>query len=153
MEEYEIKFKQKGINIAAGVIWIIVAIVNLLILIYFFMLQPSFMTGTVIVTFELSIVFVLGLIIGIYYLRLSCRTYIKITEKQLQIHKGLVWGNETFNIKNIEEARLLGNKMFLIIVNSIKRKEIEIKLDLIFMKDLDMLLEKLSSNNIPVRRV
>lgn len=154
MEGYELKFREKRFIIATGVLWIFISVLYLIMLIFYWgLLKPSFMIGTIIVSFELSVVFILGLIIGIYFLCLPSRTYIRITENELAIHKGLVWGNEVIKFHNIQEVRLLGNKMFIIPIYTYLRKEIKIKLDLIYMKDLEILLENFFSKSISVIRV
>lgn len=63
-------------------------------------------------------VVILGLLIGKYYICLPSRTYIKITDKELVVHKGLAWGNRVIKFVDIEEVRLLGNKVFFMLPNN-----------------------------------
>lgn len=55
--------------------------------------------------------------------------------------------------KDIEEARLVGNKMYIILKDYVSPKETEIYLDTIYMKDLDRLFIDLEKNNISIKKL
>lgn len=94
----------------------------------------------------------LSFVLGRYYLTLSSRTYIRINENGLEIHKWLARKNQFIKLKDIEKVCLIGEKIVIILTEYGLNKEFEIMLNLMYLKDVDILLNNFSKNNILAER-
>lgn len=151
---YELKFKKRQLDIVYGVIWVLIGLLwTILIVVCFTVFKAELLVGTVLFTILMALNAVLGFILGNHYITLSSQTYIKVYDKELEINKGLARRNQFIKFEDIEEARLIGNKMYIILKDYISIKEVEIALEVIYMKDLDRLIIDLSENDVPVKRL
>lgn len=143
MDNYEIKFKKTVLHNYLGAFWILISLIWTVLLAFsIFAIKPSLTSSSNLLILIVSFNIVLGFINGIYNLTLHSRNYVKITNEQLEIHKAPLRKNQIINLKDIEEARLIGNKIILLLKNN--DKEAELKADLMYVKDSDKLLEKFS---------
>lgn len=151
---YELKFKKKQLNVVYGVIWIVLGLVWIIyLLIGIFVFKAVLSLGTVYMTIMMTLNSVLSFLLGKYYITLSSRTYIKIYDEKLEIHKGLLRKNLLIKFEDIEEVRWIGERIVIILMSYCSNKEVEIRLESIYLKDLDILLNNFSKNNKLVKKL
>ena len=154
MEVYELKFKKKQLQITCGISYDILGLFWLILtIIYFLMIKSKLSVYTVLTTTLTLLTTILCFYLGNYYITLSSRTYVKICDKELEIYKGLVRKNQIIKFKDIEKVCFIGEKIVIILMNYCSNKEIEIMLNAMNLKDLDILLDNFSKNNILVKRL
>lgn len=153
MECYGLKYKKKRLYTVLGGGWSFMGVFSLVFFIIFMKSRPEFHIGSIIFGFELILMISLSSILGIYYLKLKSRSYIKITNNGLKVHKGLVWGSNYINFSEIQEIRIQRNKMFLLLIKSNSKREIEIHLDLLYRMDYDILIEELSKHHMVIKGI
>ena len=152
MQIYKLKFKKKQLNIVFGVIWDLLSLFwTILLIVYFAIFKPELSVGTVFMTICMILYIILGFLLGNYRITLSSRAYIKIYDKELEIYKGLARRNQFIKFEDIEKVHLSGEKIVIILMDYCSNKEVEIMLDLMYLKDLDILLNNFSKNNILVK--
>lgn len=153
MQIHELKFKKNQLYIISGVIFIVVGLIITIVLIAFITSKPALLVGTAIMIILLLTNIILDFTIGKYYLTLSSRTYIKISDRELEIDKGLARRNHVINFQDIDKACFIGEKLVLSLTDNYPNKEIEIRLNLMYLKDLDVLFDTFSKNNILVNKL
>ena len=154
MEIYELKFKKKQSVTLLGVFWAFFSLIWAIFLVIFIAgFKPPLKIAVVYMIIVMMLNIILGFVLGKYYISLSSRTYIKISHKELKIHKGLAHKNQIIKFEDIEEVRLIGEKIVIILMNYCSNKEVEIRSDLIYLKDLDILLNNFSKNNKLIKRI
>jgi hypothetical protein len=62
-------------------------------------------------------------------------------------------GGKKVPVQLIESTRLIGSKLIMVLINNQRNEEIEINLDLLYVKDMDLLFSWLSLQNISVTRI
>jgi hypothetical protein len=156
MADCEIKYKKKESSIICGVVWGIMSLIWTILLIFIIYIRgftPPLKIGYIYMVFIFLLNGILAFILAKYYITLSLQAYIKIYDDGLEIHKGLLRRSQLIDFKDIDEARLIGNKMYIILKDYVSLKEVEISLDLIYLKDLDRLLVDLFKNDIPIKKL
>jgi uncharacterized membrane protein YdbT with pleckstrin-like domain len=152
MEIYELKFKKRQSNITLGIIWVICGLFwTSLLIASFTIFKAQLSTGTVFFSILIVLNIILDFLLGKHYITFSLQTYIKIYDKELEIHKGLLSKKQFIKFEDIEEVRLIGEKVVIILMNYCSNKEIVIWSELMYLKDLDILLDNFSKNNILVK--
>lgn len=128
------KFKENPICKVAGVVWLIVALLNLGLLI--FMLNSFASHFGLLISPILLLTILSGSALGIFYLRIHHVDYIRINEQSLSIHRGLVLRRRIVKLSDVHEGRLVGNKYILILKNE---KEVPLYTRNLSIRDLDRL--------------
>ncbi|MBX4261520.1 hypothetical protein [Clostridium estertheticum] len=154
MEIYELKFKKKQSVTILGVGWGFISLFWVIFFVVFIVgFKPSLKIGTVRITTLIMLNIILGFVLGNYYITLSSRAYIKISHKELKIHKGLTRRNQVIKFEDIEEVLLIGEKIVIILMDYCSNKEVVIRSDLMYLKDLDILLNNFSKYNKLIKRL
>ena len=153
MECYELKYKKKSSYIVLGALWSLIGGFWFAFFVIFMMSRPGFHIGSMVFIFEFILIISLSSLLGRYYLKLQSRSYVRITNNGLEIHKSLLRGSSHINLKEIQEIRIQRNKLFLLLIKSNHKREIEIHLDLLYIKDYDILIEELSKHHIVIKSI
>jgi hypothetical protein len=145
MGDINLKFKATGTNTAAGVIWLMVGLMNVHQLIIFLKLFP--------ITLLILLNILLDFPLAIYHLTLYKRTYIGISSGVLSIHRNLILRNYKIKFSEISSVRVSKNKLFIIPIDSFPKKEVLIRTNLLYIKDYEKLLEEFNSYGIVVKNL
>ncbi|KZL90412.1 hypothetical protein [Clostridium magnum] len=149
---YELKFKKRQLNVILGIVGIVCGLFwTSLLIASFTIFKAQISTGTVFFTVLIVLNIILDFLLGKHYITFSLQTYVKIYDKELEIHKGLLSRKQFIKYEDIEEVRLIGEKVVIIMMDYCSNKEIVIWSGLMYLKDLDILLDNLSKNNILVK--
>ena len=74
---------------------------------------------------------------GVYHLKLNTIDYIRLENGKLSIHKGLFRQRQEVNVDEIEKVYIRNDKWIFILQS---QKEVEIHINLLFIKDYERLL-------------
>jgi len=151
MNDREFKFKNNMVYSVLGVVWFFFSLINFIGFVFFIRQKPSIKFFTVYMISMLLFSFVATIILGLYYLTLHMRTYIKITENYMQIHRGLVKKAHIIKYIDIAEIRMIGDKVYLVLNSNAKRKEIQIFRSYLYIVDFDELVKSLSKYKISIK--
>lgn len=115
-------------------IWSIVAVANVGLMLVLF----SGLTGAfgLVMSPILILNILLSTILAIYHFKLHTIDYLRLKGTSLSIHKGPISLRKTLNLSEIEQGRILANKLVLILKNE---KEVKINLSLLTIKDYEKL--------------
>lgn len=150
MLDYDFKFKKNSIMVVCGFIWIFFGVFALSFGTFIILAwRPHFPIGYI-MPLEMFIIAILGIPLGLYYIKMSSRSYVKISDDNIRVHKGLVKRDFAIRFNDIEQIRLSDKKISLLLKNNLKIKEIEIIKDLLYIKDIDTLLGCFNLNKIVV---
>lgn len=130
-----LKFKDKMMYKVVGILWIFVGLMSIITASVFFFIDRR-IAGVFLIFAIFQVP--LSLMIGIYYLRLPKINYIELGADGINIHKGLVLGKSFIGYKEIKAGRVIGNKFILLNWNG---NEISIVLDLLFLRDIEVLIQ------------
>ncbi|MFS1515023.1 hypothetical protein V1503_00695 [Bacillus sp. SCS-151] len=137
----ELKYKENTLWRIAGIVWLIVAVMNLGLMIFLingisggfgFLISPV-----------LLINIILSFLLAVFYFKITAIVYLRLNDKILSIYKGLVLPRKKVILSEIEEGRVIGNRFILILQNG---KEVEINLKLLTIRDFERLRTKLGNS-------
>lgn len=134
----ELKFKENPLWKIAGSLWLLISFMNLG-LIVFLINGFSGAFGLMLSPLYVITIFI-SCLLAVNYFRITRIDYIRISEHTLSIYKGLVFPRKKTNFSEVEEGRVLGNKLILILKNE---KEVELNLKLLTVKDFEKMKKKL----------
>jgi len=138
----EFKFVRTPLMITVGVIWTFIAMFNLFIItmmiapLNYFLLLPPLVTAIISGT------------LGFYYLTLSKRNYIVISEDNLLIHKGMMYKNKCIFFNDIESVMESENKIRIQDKNGKETRVLLNMLELKGVKEIRRTLEEKCKNGI-----
>lgn len=145
MQNIELKFKNSGTHLAAGIIWLVVAIIYSFQLLFFSIFFP--------LPILFFIIIVLSTMLAIHSLTLPKKTYVKIVSDYLFIYRGLAIPFYEISFSSISYAEITADKLFIIPVAGFYKKELEIRVNLLYRQDFEILLEELTQRGIVVKNL
>ncbi|OEH94558.1 hypothetical protein [Bacillus solimangrovi] len=130
-----VKYKKNMLQKVAGVAWLIVMMLNIgQLIILHNVPMPDRFTGLVLLNVILSFV------IAVNYFRLPLIDYLRLDDKELSIHRGLVRRRKIIRMKEIERTKYQWDCLFLILRDG---KEVKIRPKLITISDFERVEVKL----------
>lgn len=145
MQNIELKFKSSGIHLAAGIIWLVVAIINSFQLLFFSNFFP--------LPILFFITIVLSTMLAIHFLTLPKKTYVKVTSDYLFIYRDLIIPFYEISFSNISYAEITADKLFIIPVAGFYKKELEIRTNFLYRQDYEILLQELTKRGVIVKNL
>ena len=134
----ELKYKENPQWKIAGSLWMLNALMNLGFLI--FMISGKGRVLGLMISLLYVIIILLSCVLAVFLFRITRIDYIRINDNTLSIHKGFVFPRKMINLSEVEEGRVLGNRLTLILKNG---KKVNINLKYLTTKDFEKMKVKL----------
>ncbi|MBE4909792.1 hypothetical protein IMZ08_17295 [Bacillus luteolus] len=132
------KFKENSFSKIAGSIWLLIALANLGLMIYMITgLTRGF--GLMMSPIYLFTILVSGAI-SIFHFRITKVDYVRMDDTSLSIFKSLALPRKHIKLSKIEQGRMIGSKLILILNNE---KEVEINTKQLTIKEFEKLKVRL----------
>ncbi|QOR64771.1 hypothetical protein IM538_12980 [Cytobacillus suaedae] len=132
------KFKENSLSKIAGSMWLVIALANIGLMVFmltglthgFGLLMSPLYLFTILVSVVLSI----------FHFRITKMDYIRMDDASLSIFRSLALPRKMINLSEIEQGRILGSKLILILNT---KKEVEINMKQLTIKDYERLKVRL----------
>lgn len=145
MDNIELKFKSSEIHLVLGIIWLLVAVLNLVPLI----LVGGFSSFSILIL----ILIVLSTMLAIHFLTLQKKTYVKIVSDYLFIYRDLTIPFYEICLSSIYYAEISGDKLFIIPVAGFYKRELVIRANLLYRQDYELLIQELTKRGVTVKNL
>lgn len=133
----KLKYKENILYKIAGSVYILLSLMYLGVMYFLFKDKQIYFNRFIIFIFSFI---PLNFVVGAYYFKLHTIDYVRLNDNELSIYKSLILPRKKLNISEIEQGRIIGEKLILILKNG---KEVAISFKLLTITDSENLLIKL----------
>lgn len=148
MDTGNLKYSKSILLISLGIGWLLLGIMNFIVLLLNVM---QLTVGGGLLLYQIIFASIASSTIGVYYLTLSSRVYIRIFLEGLKIHKGLLLGSYIIKFEEINHINPLQNKIIIKPRDEYGKRKIIILTKFLSTKDNEILMKTFAQKHIKIQ--